>query len=205
MPADSNRENTDARHRDRMARKKAVVDAGVARATIERGVLLVLTGNGKGKSSSAFGMAARALGHGMKVGVVQFVKGAGSTGEESFFRRFPEVEYHVMGSGFTWETQNREQDIAAARAAWAVAVELLQNPAVNLVVLDELNIVLGCGYLTAEEILPTLLARPALQHVVVTGRNAPPALIAAADTVTEMRDIKHAYRAGVKAQPGIEL
>lgn len=206
MSADLNEENAaDARHRDRMARKKAVVDAGIKRATIERGVLLVLTGNGKGKSSSAFGMAARALGHGMKVGVVQFVKGAGSTGEESFFRRFPEVEYHVMGSGFTWETQNRDQDIAAARAAWDVAVSLLQNPAIGLVVLDELNIVLGCGYLTAEEILPTLLARPAHQHVVVTGRNAPQALIDAADTVTEMRDIKHAYRAGIKAQKGVEL
>jgi len=197
--------NRDARHRSRMARKKAVVDAGIARAMVERGVLLVLTGNGKGKSSSAFGMAARALGHGMKVGVVQFVKGAGSTGEETFFRRFPEVEYHVMGTGFTWETQNRDQDVAAARAAWAVAVELLQNPAIGLVVLDELNIVLGLGYLTADEVLPDILARPAHQHVVATGRNAPQALIAAADTVTEMHDIKHAYRAGIKAQPGIEL
>jgi len=204
MSADPN-QDADARHRSRTARKKAVVDAGIARATVERGVLLVLTGNGKGKSSSAFGMAARALGHGMKVGVVQFVKGAGSTGEESFFRRFAEVEYHVMGTGFTWETQNRDQDVAAAHAAWAVALELLQNPAVGLVVLDELNIVLGLGYLTADEVLPAILARPAHQHVVVTGRNAPQALIAAADTVTEMRDIKHAYRAGIKAQPGIEL
>lgn len=193
------------RHAQRMARKKAVVDAGIARATVERGVLLVLTGNGKGKSSSAFGMAARALGHGMKVGVVQFVKGAGSTGEETFFRRFPEVEYHVMGTGFTWETQNRAQDVAAARAAWAVAAKLLQDPAVALVVLDELNIVLGLGYLTVDEILPDISARPPHQHVVVTGRNAPQALIDAADTVTEMRDVKHAYRAGIKAQPGIEL
>jgi cob(I)alamin adenosyltransferase len=195
----------DERHAQRMVRKKAVVDAGIARATVERGVLLVLTGNGKGKSSSAFGMAARALGHGMKVGVVQFVKGAGSTGEETFFRRFPEVEYHVMGTGFTWETQNRAQDTAAARAAWDVAAKLLQDPAVALVVLDELNIVLGLGYLSAEEILPLILARPSHQHVVVTGRNAPQALIDAADTVTEMRDIKHAYRAGIKAQKGVEL
>ncbi len=204
MSADPNGD-ADARHRSRMARKKAVVDAGIARATVERGVLLVLTGNGKGKSSSAFGMAARALGHGMKVGVVQFVKGAGSTGEETFFRRFSEVEYHVMGSGFTWETQNREQDVAAARAAWAMAVTLLRNPEIGLVVLDELNIVLGLGYLTPDEVLPDILARPVHQHVVATGRNAPQSLIDAADTVTEMRDIKHAYRAGIKAQPGIEL
>lgn len=195
----------DERHAQRMARKKAVVDAGIARATIERGVLLVLTGNGKGKSSSAFGMAARALGHGMKVGVVQFIKSAGSTGEEMFFRRFPEVEYHVMGTGFTWETQNREQDIAAARAAWAMAVALLRNPGIGLVVLDELNIVLGLGYLSVDEVLPDILARPSHQHVVVTGRKAPQALMDAADTVTEMGDIKHAYRAGIKAQPGIEL
>ena len=204
MTTDHN-EEAEARHRDRMARKKALIDAGIARATIERGVLLVLTGKGKGKSSSAFGMVARAVGHGMEVGVVQFVKGAGSTGEESFFRRFPEVEYHVMGTGFTWETQNREQDVAAARAAWDVALSLLQNPAIGLVVLDELNIVLGLGYLAAEEILPAILARPAHQHLVVTGRNAPQALIDAADTVTEMRDIKHAYRAGIMAQAGIEL
>ncbi|MFA7241788.1 MAG: cob(I)yrinic acid a,c-diamide adenosyltransferase [Sulfuricellaceae bacterium] len=202
MSADA---NADARHRDRMARKKAAVDAGIARATLERGVLLVLTGNGKGKSSSAFGMAARALGHGMKVGVVQFIKGAGSTGEEMFFRRFPDVAFHVMGSGFTWETQNRAQDVAAARAAWEVAVGLLQNPAIGLLLLDELNVVLGLDYLPVDEILTAILARPSHQHVVVTGRKAPQALLDAADTVTEMRDIKHAYRAGIKAQPGIEL
>lgn len=202
MSADA---DADARHRERMARKKAAVDAGIARATLERGVLLVLTGNGKGKSSSAFGMAARALGHGMKVGVMQFIKGAGSTGEEMFFRRFPEVEYHVMGAGFTWETQNREQDVVAARAAWEVAVRLLQNSAIDLVVLDELNIVLSLNYLPLDEVLPLILARPSHQHVVVTGRKAPQALMDAADTVTEMRDIKHAYRAGIKAQPGIEL
>lgn len=202
MSADA---DTDVRHRERMARKKAVVDAGIARATLERGVLLVLTGNGKGKSSSAFGMVARALGHGMKVGVVQFIKGAGSTGEEMFFRRFPEVEYHVMGAGFTWETQNREQDVAAARAAWKVAAGLLQNPVIDLVVLDELNIVLGLDYLPIDEVIRAIFTRPSHQHVVITGRKAPQVLIDAADTVTEMHDIKHAYRAGIKAQPGIEL
>ena len=206
MPAEQNeKEDANARHRDRMARKKAAVDAGIARATLERGVLLVLTGNGKGKSSSAFGMVARALGHGMKVGVVQFIKGAGSTGEETFFRRFPEVEYHVMGTGFTWETQSRARDVAAAREAWSVAVEMLRNPEIDLVVLDEINIVLGLDYLPVDEVLPLILARPPRQHVVVTGRKAPQALMDAADTVTEMRDVKHAYRAGIKAQPGIEL
>jgi cob(I)alamin adenosyltransferase len=193
------------RHRARMARKKAVVDAGITRATVERGVLLVLTGNGKGKSSSAFGMVARALGHGMRVGVVQFIKGSYSTGEEAFFRRFPEVDYHVMGEGFTWETQNRDRDVAAAQAAWATAAAMLQDPAVDLVVLDELNIVLKLDYLPVEQVLPALAARPRSQHVVITGRGAPQALIDAADTVTEMGDIKHGYRAGLKAQPGIEL
>jgi cob(I)alamin adenosyltransferase len=188
-----------------MARKKAVVDAGIARATVDRGVLLVLTGNGKGKSSSAFGMVARALGHGMKVGVVQFIKGSYSTGEEAFFRRFPEVDYHVMGEGFTWETQSRDRDVAAAQAAWATAAAMLQDPAVDLVVLDELNIVLKLDYLPLEQVLPALAARPSGQHVVITGRGAPQALIDAADTVTEMGDIKHGYRAGLKAQPGIEL
>jgi len=197
--------NADARHRERMARKKAAVDAGIASATLVRGVLLVLTGNGKGKSSSAFGMAARALGHGMEVGVVQFIKGAGGTGEESFFRRFHEVEYHVMGAGFTWETQSRAQDIAAARAAWAETARLLQTPTIDLLVLDELNIVLNLDYLPLDEVLQALLDRPPHQHVVVTGRKAPQALIEIADTVTEMRDIKHAYRAGIKAQPGVEL
>lgn len=195
----------DARHQQQMMRKKAVVDAGIARATESRGVVLVNTGNGKGKSSAAFGMVARALGHGMRVGVVQFIKGSYATGEETFFRRFPEVEFHVMGDGFTWETQDKQRDIASAQAAWNVACAMLRNPAIALVVLDEINIALKLHYVEVEQVLEALRSRPAMQHVVLTGRAAPDALIAFADTVTEMQDIKHAYRAGIQAQKGIEL
>ncbi|MGQ0593442.1 MAG: cob(I)yrinic acid a,c-diamide adenosyltransferase [Gammaproteobacteria bacterium] len=193
------------RHRERMQRKKAVIDAAIACATEDKGLLLVLTGNGNGKSSSAFGMVARALGHGMRVGVVQFIKGAQSTGEETFFRRFPEVEYHVMGEGFTWETQDRERDMRAAQRAWETAQRMLQDPAIRLVVFDELNLVLKYGYLEIEEVLRDLNARPPMQHVIVTGRSAPVGLIEAADTLTEMRAVKHAFEAGVRAQKGIEL
>lgn len=196
----------DERHKARMQRKKALMDEKTAEAQDEYGLLLVHTGNGKGKSSSAFGMLARALGHGMKVGVVQFIKGAASTGEEAFFRRFPdEVRYHVMGEGFTWETQDRQRDIAKAREAWAVAAELLSDPEIGLVVLDELNIALKYGYLELAPVLADIESRPLLQHVVVTGRGAPDGLIEAADTVTEMGLIKHAFKAGVKAQKGVEF
>lgn len=195
----------DERHKARMQRKKALIDEKIAEAKNEYGLLLVHSGNGKGKSSSAFGMVARALGHGIKVGVVQFIKGAASTGEENFFRRFPdEVRYHVMGEGFTWETQDRQRDISKAREAWAVAAELLADPAIGLVVLDELNIALKYGYLDLEPVLADIESRPMLQHVVVTGRGAPPGLIEAADTVTEMNLVKHAFKAGVKAQKGVE-
>ncbi len=196
----------DDRHKARMQRKKALVDEKIAQAQDEYGLLLVHTGNGKGKSSSAFGMVARALGHGIKVGVVQFIKGAASTGEEAFFRRFPdEVRYHVMGEGFTWETQDRQRDIAKAREAWAVAAELLADPEIGLVVLDELNIALKYGYLELAPVLADIESRPLLQHVVVTGRGAPAGLIEAADTVTEMGLVKHAFKAGVKAQKGVEF
>ncbi|PCD01265.1 cob(I)yrinic acid a,c-diamide adenosyltransferase [Halopseudomonas pelagia] len=196
----------DERHRLRMQRKKAIVDEKIAQAQEEHGLLLVLTGNGKGKSSSAFGMAARSLGHGLQVGIVQFIKGARSTGEETFFRRFPEqVRYHVMGAGFTWETQDRQDDIAKAQAAWAVAVELMSDPTVALVVLDELNIALKYGYLSLDQVLQDIGSRPMAQHVVVTGRGAPPALIDAADTVTEMGVVKHAFKSGIKAQKGVEF
>ncbi len=189
-----------------MARKKAVVDAGIEQATEERGIVIVLTGNGKGKSSSGFGMVARALGHGMKVAVVQFIKGSFSTGEEAFFRRFPdEVAYHVMGEGFTWETQDRSRDIATARKAWDLAVEFLRDETIDMVLLDELNIVTRLGYLPVDEVIAALEGRPEMQHVIITGRGADQALIDHADTVTEMRDIKHAYRAGIKAQKGVEL
>jgi cob(I)alamin adenosyltransferase len=193
------------RHRARMQRKKAVIDARIAQAIIDKGLLLVLTGNGKGKSSSAFGMVARALGHGMRVGVVQFIKGKFSTGEEAFFRRFPEVEYHVMGEGFTWETQDRERDIRAAQRAWEIARSMLQNPNLHLVVLDELTLVLKYGYLKLEDVLNDLNTRTPMQHVIVTGRSARPELIEVADTVTEMRAVKHAFEAGVRAQKGVEL
>jgi len=192
-------------HRARMARHKAIVDGKIARANQERGVVVVATGNGKGKSTSGFGMAARALGHGMRVGIVQFIKGRFSTGEEAFFRRFAEVRYHVMGEGYTWETQDRGRDIEQARAAWGVGLELLRDVHTNLVLLDELNIVLKLGYLPVAEVLEALAQRPPLQHVVITGRGAPQELIDAADTVSEMRAVKHAFDAGVRAQKGVEL
>ena len=195
----------ESRHRERMQRRKAAVDARIAAATEERGVVLVLTGNGKGKSSSAFGMVARALGHGMSVGVVQFIKGRGSTGEELFFRRFPHVTYHVMGEGFTWETQDRQRDIRAAHAAWTVAAALLRDDRVALVVLDELNIALRHHYVPLADVTGALRERPPRQHVVITGRGAPAELVEFADTVTDMHAVKHAFSAGVRAQRGIEL
>ena len=195
----------ETRHRARMQRKKSVVDERIDAAQTERGVLLVLTGNCKGKSSSAFGMVARSLGHGLRVGVVQFIKGRFSTGEEAFFRRFDEVEYHVMGEGYTWETQDRERDTRAARAAWEIACDMLRRPELDLVVLDELCIALKYRYLDVDEVVAALQARPPRQHAVVTGRAAPPALIEAADTVTEMQVVKHAFQSGIRAQKGVEL
>lgn len=194
-----------ARHASRMARKKAVIDSAIEQANQEKGLLLVLTGNGKGKSSSAFGMAARALGYGMKVGVAQFIKGRSDTGEEAFFSALPDVEWHVLGEGFTWDTQDLERDIRTAKAGWKIAKKMLQNPEVNLVILDELTYTLNYGYLDTTEILADIAARPPMQHVVVTGRAAPQVLIDLADTVSEITDVKHAYRAGIKAQPGIDL
>lgn len=194
-----------ARHRQRMQRQKELVDARIARADQDCGVLVVNTGNGKGKSSAAFGMVARALGHGMTVAVVQFIKGSFSTGEEAFFRRFPEVEFHVMGEGFTWETQDADLDRRAALAAWDKAAAFLADPSVRMVVMDELNIALKLGLVPKEAVLDALQNRPAHQHVVVTGRAAPQDLIDIADTVTEMRPIKHAFDAGIMAQKGVEL
>ncbi len=192
-------------HAERMARKKAVVDAGIARANEERGVLIINTGNGKGKSSSAFGTAARALGHGLRVGIVQFIKGRDSTGEEAFFKQVEGVDFHVTGDGFTWDTQNREQDEATARRGWDIALKMLQDEQLDLIVLDEFNIVLKYKYLPLEEILDALKKRPSMQHVIITGRGAPDDLVSIADTVTEMREIKHAYKAGIKAQAGVEF
>ena len=194
-----------ARHAARMARKKALIDAAIAAATDERGLLVVVTGNGKGKSTSAFGMVARALGHGMKVGVVQFIKSRTDTGEEAFLGRQPGVEWHVTGDGFTWETQDREQDIATAERGWAIAARMLADPAYQLVVLDELTYLLSYGYLDSDVVLDALAHRPPMQHVIVTGRGASAALVDLADTVSVIADEKHAYRAGVKAQPGIDF
>jgi cob(I)alamin adenosyltransferase len=193
------------RHTQRMARKKAVIDAAIAAASDARGLLIVITGNGKGKSTSAFGTVARALGHGMKVGVVQFIKSRTDTGEEAFLGRQPGVEWHVTGDGFTWDTQNREQDIATAQRGWAMAARMLADPSFNLVVLDELTYLLSYGYLDSDLVLDALAQRPPMQHVIVTGRGASDALIELADTVSIIADEKHAYRAGVKAQPGIDL
>jgi cob(I)alamin adenosyltransferase len=196
----------DERHRERMQRKKAIVDAKIESAQAEGGLILVHTGNGKGKSSSAFGMVARALGHGMKVGVVQFIKGALPTGEELFFRRFPEeVRFHAMGEGYTWNTQDRERDVAKAQAAWALAREMLADESLGLLVFDEINIALKYRYLDVQQVIADIQQRPPLQHVVLTGRAAPPELIEVAHTVTEMGLVKHAFKQGFRAQPGIEL
>jgi len=198
-------DNINTRHQRRMERKKALMDEKIQQAQRTTGVLLIHTGNGKGKSSSAFGMVMRALGHGMKVGVVQFIKGAMSTGEEIFLRRFPdEVEFYAMGEGYTWETQNRDRDIEKATAAWAQAKKFLRDPNIGLVVFDELNIALKYHYLDLNTVIADLDARPEMQHVVVTGRGALPELIAIADTVTEMNVVKHAFKDGIVAQAGVE-
>lgn len=194
-----------ARHAARMARKKAVIDAAIASATDERGLLIVITGNGKGKSTSAFGTMGRALGYGMKIGVCQFIKSRTDTGEEAFFGAQPNVEWHVLGDGFTWDTQNREQDIATAERGWAVATRMLNDPSFDLLVFDELTYLLSYNYLDSDLVLDAIANRPAMQHVIVTGRGATDALIELADTVSIIADEKHAYRAGVKAQRGIDL
>ena len=198
--------DTDARHAEKMRKKKAARDKIIAGKTIEKGLLIVHTGKGKGKSSAAFGMVMRAIGHGMKVGVVQFVKGAWNTGERVVLEKFKELcTVKVMGEGFTWETQDRQRDIAHARAGWEEAKRMIADPSYRMVLLDELNIVLRYDYLPLEEVLDTLKARPEGKHVIVTGRNASERLIEIADLVTEMELVKHPFRSGVKAQPGIEF
>ena len=195
-----------ARHREKMARRKAVQDAEVAGKSIEKGLLIVHTGAGKGKSTAAFGLLMRSVGHGRRCAVVQFVKGAWETGERTLLERFDTlVTWHSMGEGFTWETQDKERDIAACRRAWDRAVTLMAEKDLALLVLDELNIALRYGYLPLDEVIETLRRRPPALHVVVTGRNAKPELIAAADLVTEMVAVKHHFAAGVKAQAGIEF
>lgn len=199
-------EDKNKRYEKRMAKKKAHIDEKIARADKEKGLIVITTGNGKGKSSSGFGMVARALGHGMKAGIVQFIKGAFSTGEETFFRRFPEeVEYHVMGDGFTWDTQNREKDIETSIRAWQVAKRMLNDEKIDILLLDELSLVLKYQYLAIGDVIHDLQNRPAMQHVIITGRGANDQLIEIADTVTMMNDVKHAFRAGIKAQKGVEF
>jgi len=194
------------RHAEKMARRKAARARMLATKTEERGLLIVHTGTGKGKSTAAFGMVLRCIGHGMRAGVVQFVKGAWSTGERQVLQRFPElVTLRAMGEGFTWDTQDRARDIAAARAAWETAKAMLADPSYRLVLLDELNIVLRYDYLPLAEVIAVLRAKPRNLHVVVTGRNAKPELVEIADLVTEMTLVKHPFRAGVKAQAGIEF
>jgi cob(I)alamin adenosyltransferase len=196
----------DARHAEKAAKRRAARAKIMATKTVEKGLLIVHTGKGKGKSTAAFGMVMRCLGHGLRVGVVQFVKGRWETGERGLLERFPDlVTIKTMGMGFTWETQDRARDIAAARAAWEQAKALMADPAYKLILLDELNIVLRYDYLPIEEIAATLKARRPDLHVVVTGRNAKPELIEAADLVTEMTMVKHPFRSGVKAQMGIEF
>ncbi len=192
------------RHKRAMQRKKEHVDERIAAATEDRGLLLVLTGNGKGKSSSAFGMLARSVGHGLRCAVVQFIKGTWECGEQLLFEGNPLVEFHVMGTGFTWETQDRQTDIAAAEAAWNKAEAILSDEATDLVILDELTYMLTYGYLDKPRVLQALRERPLRQHVVITGRNAGRELLEMADTVSEVKDVRHAFNHGVMAQKGLD-
>ena len=199
-------EELNRRHAEKMAKRKAARAKILATKTEERGLVIVHTGTGKGKSTAAFGMVMRCLGHGMRVGIVQFIKGAWDTGERHVLARFPElVTCRAMGEGFTWDTQDRARDIAAARAAWEQAKALIADPSYRLVLLDELNIVLRYDYLPIAEVVETLKGKPRDLHLVITGRNAKPELIEIADLVTEMTLVKHPFRSGVKAQAGIEF
>ena len=198
-------DEADQRHRQRMARKKQVIDARIAAAQGARGVLVLHTGNGKGKSSAAFGVLARALGHGQRAAVVQFVKARSDTGEEAFFRAHPQVRWHVMGEGFTWETQDKARDAAAAQAAWAQARTYLADPAIDLLILDEITYAFKYGWLDLDAVIAAIKDRPPMQHVILTGRAAPPALVVAADTVSEIAAVKHAFQSGVPAMPGLEF
>lgn len=192
------------RHKKAMQRKKEHIDGRIAEATIDKGLLLVLTGNGKGKSTSAFGMLARSVGHGLRCGVIQFIKGQWECGEQMLFANNSLVEFHVMNTGFTWETQDRDKDIAAAEATWEHAAAMLKDSDFDVVILDELTYMLTYGYLDKEMVLSALEGRPKNQHVVITGRNASKELIELADTVTELAESKHAFYDGVKVQKGID-
>ena len=203
MPSEADEQ---ARHKAKMANRKAIQDAEVANKTIEKGLLIVHTGKGKGKSTAAWGLLLRALGRGLRCGVVQFGKGAWQSGERTAIEKFgDQIEWHTLGEGFTWETQDRARDVAAAERAWDATKTMMANPAIRLIVLDELNIALRYDHLDIAEVVAVLKARREDQHIVVTGRNAKPELIEAADLVTEMTPVKHHFAAGVKAQEGIEF
>ena len=193
------------KHKSRMARKKAIVDARIASAQEERGVLILLKGSGKGESSSAFGTMARSAGHGQRCAVIQFIKGRMQTGEYKFFKDHPLIDWHVMGHGFTWETQDREQDVTAAQKAWGIAEELLADESYDLLVFDEMSYMFKYGYLQVEPVVEALLQRPKMQNVMITGRTMARQLKEIADTVSDIKDERHAFRQGVKAQPGIEF
>ena len=193
------------KHQQKMAAKKAVMDAKIAKATEERGILILMKGNGKGKSSSSFGTLARSLGHGKRCAVVQFLKGRNETGEYKFFRDHPMVDWHVMGDGFTWETQNKEQDIAAAERAWETAKPYLSNPDYDLLIFDEMSYMFKYQYLDVEPVVAALQQRPPHQNVIITGRTMATPLQDIADTISSVQDERHAFRLGVKAQLGIEF
>lgn len=192
------------RHKKRMKRKEAIIDEAIASADKDKGLLLVLTGNGKGKSSSAFGMLARALGHKLECKVAQFIKSRTDTGEDAFFRSLDQLEWLMLGGGFSWKVQDLELDTELAAKGWAQVKPWLQDPSIDFIVLDELTYPLKYQWLNTDEILQDLANRPAHQHVIITGRGAPEALIEVADTVSSIEDVKHAYRAGIRAQPGVD-
>lgn len=193
------------RHKERMQKIKSHVDKRIEKAQEDKGTFVLLTGNGKGKSSSALGMVARALGHGMTIGVVQFLKGEWNTGEIDFFKKQDGIQWEIMPAGFTWETQNRESDIASSQQAWEKAAAMLSDPSIDLVVLDELTYLLHYEYLDEDPVLQVLMNRPESQHLVVTGRGASDALVELADTVSEIKEVKHAFKRGIKAQKGLEF
>ncbi len=202
--------NSSAEHKARMQKMQQQQKERVAKADIERGILIVNTGDGKGKSSSAFGTAIRAAGHGQKVGIMQFIKGTWKTGEAESFKRFPEIEHLVSGDGFTWNTQDLDEDTASARHGWQQTIDMIERcrserPAYDLIVLDELNIALRYDYLDINEVVSVLANKPEKLNIIVTGRDAKPALVEIADTVTDMTMVKHAFEAGIRAQKGVEF
>lgn len=199
------RSNEEEKHQQKMAKKKAMIDAKIAAAQEERGILILLKGNGKGKSSSALGTMARSLGYGKKCAVIQFIKGQNETGEQRFFQDHPLVDWHVMGHGFTWETQDKSQDIAAAEKAWALAEQLLQDESYDFLLFDEMSYMFKYGYLDVEPVVKALQARPKMQNVMITGRTMATPLQDIADTISTVQEDRHAFHQGVKAQEGIEF